>query len=165
MYRSFFAICIGLIALVPVQTARAGGKKAAASVVSFHIETQPEDNPKMIFKQNVNGKDRFFRRGPEISGKDIDSFGPFPADDQVTYGVAFHLKNAGRMRLSAVTAANPGLYLLAAINGRVVDFVLIDREVDDGCLVIWKGVTLAEIKEFDKSFARIGGGKETKKKK
>jgi hypothetical protein len=165
MNRSFFAICIGLLSLVPFQAAQAGGKKASASVVSFHIETQPEDNPKMIFSQPVNGKVRYFRRTPEISGKDIESFGTFAAEDPTTYGVALHLKNGGRMRLAAVTAANPGLYLLAMVNGRVVDFVLIDRQVEDGCLVIWKGVTLAEIKEFDRSFPRIGAGKDQKKKK
>lgn len=163
MYRSFAAICIGLLTLAPLQTARAGGKKAAASAVSFHIETQPEDNPKMITAVNLNGKVRYFRRGPEISGKDIDAFGPFPADDQATYGIVFRLKNSARMRLSAVTGGNTGRYLLAAVNGRVVDYVLIDREVDDGCLVIWKGVTLAEIKAFDKSYPRIGENKKKKK--
>ena len=66
----------------------------------------------MITAVNLNGKVRYFRRGPEISGKDIDAFGPFPADDQATYGIVFRLKNSARMRLSAVTGGNTGRYLL-----------------------------------------------------
>ena len=42
------------------------------------------------------------------------------------------------------------------VNGRVVDAVLIDKQVDDGYMVIWKGIGKAEIDAFDAMVPRIG---------
>lgn len=141
----------------------AGGKAEDAPIISFHMETEPTDNPKMIFPATTqDGKQRAFRRLSDISAKDVVAFGPFPDDlGGETYGVALRLKPAAARRLAAVTAVNQGKYLLARVNGRVVDAVLIDKEIDDGILVIWKGVTLQEINMYDKEVPRIGA-KETK---
>lgn len=64
-------------------------------------------------------------------------------------------KTAGS-RLAAISTANQGLWLLTMVNGRIVDGVLIDKPVEDGLLVIWKGVTASEIRAFDKERPRIG---------
>ena len=121
------------------------------------METEATDNPKMIFPQMTNGQQRFFRRMPEISIKDIVSFNPFPSDaGGDDYGIVFTLKPSAARRFSAVTNANQGRWLIAQLNGRVVDGVLIDKTVNDGNLVIWKGVTLADIATLDKSLPRTG---------
>ena len=143
-----------LLMLVAV-TAWAGGEKKAAQV-SFHIETEGTDNPKMIFPSQVMGEQRFFRRTPEISSKDLVAFSPFPADDQASYGVLFQLKDNARTRLAAVTTNNQGKWLVCQAFGRIVDGVLVDKPVDDGALVIWSGLTLEEIRELDKVMPRIG---------
>ena len=70
--------------------------------------------------------------------------------------MVFRLKGNAARRLSAITAANQGRWLLASLNGRAADAVLIDTQIDDGVLVIWKGVTLADIELLDKSFPRAG---------
>ena len=135
----------------------AGGKKDDASAVSFHLETEAGDNPKMIFQQPMpNGQARHFRRMPEISSKDLTAFSPFPADDGVSYGVMFKLKGNAQRRLNAVSTNNQGRWLLAMANGRAVDAVLIDKPVDDGFIVIWQGVTEQEIKQLDKALPRLG---------
>lgn len=136
----------------------AGGEKQVAQV-SFHVETEGTDNPKMIFPYEVLGEQRFFRRIPEISSKDLVAFNPFPADDQASYGVLFQLKDNARRRLAAVTSVNQGKWFVCQAFGRIVDGVLIDRSVDDGALVIWKGLTLEEIREIDKVMPRIGEAK------
>ncbi|MEI6175718.1 MAG: hypothetical protein WCS43_02400 [Verrucomicrobiota bacterium] len=131
------------------------------------METDENENPKMTFKQLANGQTRFFRRMPEFSTKDIVSFSPFPSEVGEGYGVIFKLKDNAARRLSAITNVNQGRWMIAQVNGRIVDGVFIDKQVDDGALVIWKGVTLQDVTLFDTSLPRIGeeGKKKPKKKK
>ena len=144
-----------VLALTP--TVFASGKKEIKASVSFHMETESTDNPKMIFQQMAYGKSRAFRREPEVSTKDIVSFTPFPSDaGGDDYGVVFILKDNAAKRLSAITNINQGKWMLTQINGRVVDGVLIDKPVNDGRLVIWKGATLADVTIFDGDLPRIG---------
>lgn len=146
---------MGLFLLAGGLSAWAGGDKKTAQV-SFHIETEGTDNPKMIFPHQVMGEQRFFRRIPEISSKDLVAFTPFPAEDQASYGVMFQLKDHARRRLAAVTSVNQGKWLVSQAFGRIVDGVLVDGPVDDGAIVIWKGLTIEEIRELDTVMPRIG---------
>jgi hypothetical protein len=130
--------------------------------VSFHLETDVNNNPKMIFEQTIGGKKRYFSRSPEFSTKDITAFSPFLSDNQSDYGIVFQLRKSAASRLENITMANQGKMLIAAVNGRVVDGVIIDQSVKDGVLVVWNGIQEAEIKEYDKLAPRIG---EDKKKK
>lgn len=142
---------------LPANLAEAGGKAEETPVVSFHLETDQAENPKMIFSIEIAGKTRHFRRLPEISTRDIAAFKPFPGDDGAdTYGIVFQLKNPGARRLANITNANQGRMMLAMANGRAVDAVMIDKQVDDGFLVVWKGITEAEIQLYDKAAPRIG---------
>lgn len=156
-----------LVLLAVAPSAWAGGKADAKSIVSFHMETDANDNPKLIFPQEIGGKVRYFRRLPEVSSRDIVAFNPFPSevggDD---YGIMFQLNDNAAGRYAALTNANAGRYLLAGINGRIVDVVTIDTEVKDGFVVVWKGATLADIKSFEKDWPRLdGAGQKNKKKK
>jgi hypothetical protein len=139
--------------------ATAGGKKNNDAIIAFHMETDPGDNHTMIFNQFVAGKERIFRRMPEVGTKDIETFNPFPSQDGEGYGVVFRIKNAAKHRLAAVTANSSGRWFIARINGRIVDGVVIDQQINDGELVIWKGVSLAEVNELDKRFPRFGAKK------
>jgi hypothetical protein len=139
----------------------AGGDKKIAQI-SFHVETEDSDNPKMILPYELAGKQRYFRRMPDISSKDFVSFNPFPSEDQSSYGVLIQLKESSGKRLTAVTTAEQGKYMVCQAFGRVVDAVMIDRPVNDRVIVIWKGLTMDEIRELDKVLPRIG--QEEKKK-
>lgn len=152
-----------LLACALPATLQAGGKASNKAVLSFHIETDENDNPKMIFSQMTNGKVRYFRRLPEVTTKDVASFMPFPTEGGEGYGIVFKLKDNASARLVAITNANQGRWLLAQLNGRIVDGVLIDKQINDGCVVIWKDVTLADVNLFDASLPRIG--QDGKKKK
>jgi hypothetical protein len=163
MHRRTAALCLLLTLFLPASLF-ASGKKEDKAAVSFHMETEGTDNPKMIFSQLAAGKNRFFRRMPEIMIKDVTSFTPFPSDDGPgDFGMVFLLKENASRRLSAITNANQGKWMIAQVNGRVVDGVMIDKQVDDGRLVIWKGITLADVALFDEELPRIG--QEGKKKK
>jgi hypothetical protein len=154
-----------LSALSLVGTVYAGAKKEAKASVSFHMQTEASDNPKMIFPQMANGQTRYFRRSPDFILKDVVSFSPFPSEFPGDYGILLKLKGNALNRLDALTNLNQGKWLLSQINGRVVDGVLIDKQVTDGVLVIWKGVTLADIAVFDEELPRIGEEGKKKKKK
>ena len=131
-----------------------GGKNENKASVTFHLETEATDNPKMIFPQGVGNQTRYFRRMPEIGIKDIVSFSPFPSDTGESFGIVFRLKGNAVNRLAAVTAANQGRWLISQVNGRAVDGVIIDKQVSDGFIVIWKGVTLADVEILDKKLPR-----------
>jgi hypothetical protein len=152
-----------LVLLLSVSPSWAGDKKGKNMAVSFHLETDANNNPKMIFEQMIGGKKRYFSRGPEFTAKDITAFSPFLADNQNDYGIVFQLRGSAANRLENVTMANQGKMLIAAVNGRVVDGVIIDQPVKDGVLVVWNGIQEAEIKEYDKLAPRIGEDKKKKK--
>ena len=149
------ALTLGL-ALLTSLPALAGGKKQQMAGIAFHIETNPGNNPNMVFEQFVAGEQRVFGRVPEISAKDIEAFNPFPSQDGQGYGVLLKLKRNASNRLAALTADNVGRWMLARVNGRIVDGVIIDQQIGDGELVIWKGLSLAEIQGMDKKLPRIG---------
>ncbi len=134
----------------------AGGNKGKKVDVSFHIETEASDNPKMIFPHEVMGKQRFFRRIPEVSSNDFVAFSPFPSEDQASYGVILQLKDNARRRLAAVTQISSGKWLVCKAFGRIVDGVLVEDPVDDGVVVVWQGLSIGEIGQLDESLPRIG---------
>ncbi|MGC4013612.1 MAG: hypothetical protein QM755_03695 [Luteolibacter sp.] len=143
----------------------AGGKKENKVTVTFHIEADNNDNPKLIFPEPVGGRVRIFRRLPDITIRDIKDFAAFQAKDGVSYGLLISLKDNAATRLAAITATNPERYLLAMVNGRAVDAALIDKQITDGKLVIWKDVTALEIQELDKQVPRSGKDKAKDKDK
>jgi hypothetical protein len=141
----------------------AGGKKEVKSTVSFHIETAGTDNPKMIVPHAIGGQQRYFMRSPEIDSKEVQSFSPFPSEVPEQYGIVITVKPTAVGRLAAVTNVNQGRWMIAQLNGRIVDGVIIDKQISDGRLVIWSGVTLQDIALLDQQYPRTG--EEGKKKK
>jgi hypothetical protein len=164
MQPRFAAILMALIATLS-PTVHAGGKADNKASISVHLETENTDNPKMIFQQEIGGNTRYFRRMPEVSIKDIIAFSPFPSEGGGDFGVVFKLKENVAKRLSAITSSNQGRWLVTMINGRAVDGVLIDKQIDDGVIVAWKGLTMADIAVFDDSLPRIGQNGRKKKEK
>ncbi|QTN33211.1 hypothetical protein HZ994_13110 [Akkermansiaceae bacterium] len=140
--------------------ASAGGNKGEPAKVSFHIETEGTDNPKMIFPHGVMGKQRFFRRIPEITSKDFAAFSPFPAEDQASYGAMFQLKGNAAKRFAAVTNANQGKWLVCLAFGKIIDGVVIDAPVDDGIIVVWRNFSIKEIEQLDETLPRIAARKD-----
>ena len=160
------ATLAALITLVAAPLGRAGGHPGELGMVTFHLEIDPDGATKKIaFSQMDDGKARYFLRSPEFTLKDMVAFSPTPSGAGEDYGLVFQLKPPARRRLQALSVANPGRYLLAQANGRVVDGVWIDKPVEDGMLVIWKGITTGDIKLFDKVLPRIGAKDKAKKPK
>ncbi len=131
-----------------------GGKKAPVLTVSFHLQAEAGD--RRVLKQLTAGREVAYRAAAEITTKDIRAFRPFPSDDGQTYGVVFQLTKVAAGRLKNLSTAHRDKLLLAVVNGQVRDAVVIDRPVVDGLIVIWKRISLAEVKLADKHVPRIG---------
>lgn len=124
--------------------------------ISFHMEAQKTDNPKMIFPVTMNGQERVFSRAPEFTLKDMASFRPFPSKDNPNqFGIAIYLKPHDAKRLSLATNANQRRWLAAKVNGRTVDVTIINAQVNDSTLVIWDNLTLADIASIEKALPRV----------
>ena len=134
----------------------ANGKKAPPASISFHVEGSSVEGPKFVRQVKTVAGQRYFRKVPEISTKDIVAFSPFPADDKTTYGIVFKLSKRAAQRLNTTTNLNRGKLLLAIVNGQAVGVVRIDKPVTDGMLVIWSGIQEHEIKLYDQLAPRIG---------
>ncbi len=145
-----------LLAALPFSPALAGGKKNNEVKITFHLQADANENPKMIFPQLTNGREVFYRRLSEVSERDIAHFNPFPSRDGDGYGLLLQLKPGAVTRINAVTSDNINRWLLAMVNGRVVDAVFIEKPINDGQLVIWKNVGEGEVHAMDKKFPRIG---------
>ncbi|MEI6606664.1 MAG: hypothetical protein WCP35_15255 [Verrucomicrobiota bacterium] len=160
------ATLAALITLAISPFGQAGGKAGELGMVTFHLEIDASGaSQKIAFSQMDNGKMRYFLRTPEITMKDMVAFSPIPSGAGEDYGLVFQLKATASQRLYSLSVANPGKYLLAQANGRVVDGVWIDKPVSDGMLVIWKGITTGDIKLFDKELPRIGAKDKAQKAK
>jgi hypothetical protein len=145
--------------------ASAGGKADRKAAVSFHIQTDENENPKMLLPpQEMNGRTLYFRRMPEVYTKDLTTFSPFPAEGGGDYGAVFRLKGSAVGRLAAITSANQGRWLAAMVNGRIVDGVLINKQIDDGVLVVWKGLNIDDIAAIEQTLTRFGAEDGKKKK-
>lgn len=152
-----------LATLLGTPTLKASGRKDDKARMSIHFETEATDNPKMILPKEIGGKTRFFSRTSEISMKDIKAFKPFvPEDGGGDTGVILMLKPGAVERLSGMTHMNQGRYWIVQLNGRIVDSAIIDKPVEDGVVVVWKGVTAADIESLDKTIPRVGQAKKAK---
>jgi hypothetical protein len=149
-------LAAALLSVLLLPSVLAGGKKPEGLSVNFHLQGNRDDGPNRVFAQLTAGQEIYYQLAPAFSSKDFTSFVPFPADDGASYGVLVKLNAGAATRLTSITADNRGQYLLAIVNGQVRDAVLIDRAVDDGVLVIWQRISIAEVRQADAAMPRIG---------
>jgi len=153
--RMIRSACLALCALALTAHADAAGKNDKSPVVSFHLEGHETDNPKMIFPRETKAGRKVFRRVPDISAGDVQAFAPFFGESGAI-GVVFQLKAGATRRLSAISGSNIGSWILPQFNGRPMEAMIIDTQVNDGQIVVWDGVTAAEIALLDAKYPRIG---------
>lgn len=148
-------VLVTLAAFAAAPLAEASGKKAPKSKVSFHVETEPGEGRNVIFEQMVAGEKKVFRIIPEITTSDIVAYRTFPSETG-DFGIEFQLNDRARKRLYSLSSTHQNKWLVAQANGRVVDAVIIDRPVQDGRIVIWKGISPQEVKALEGTLPYIG---------
>lgn len=133
------------------------GKKYKLYLVTFHLEAEKTDNPKMITPVKLGKEHRqyFFSKIPTFTDHDIKWFYPFTAEDGVSYGAAFQLKDHALTELKAISLTNQGKLLGLRCSDAPLQAVLIDRPITDGVVVIWSGLQQRHLQEFRKRFPHV----------
>lgn len=135
----------------------AAGKKSDMHLITFHVEGEQTDNPKFLtpVKLGTEHRQYFFNKVPSFTDRDIQWFYPFTAQDGVSYGASFRLKDHAATELRAVTLTNQGKLLGLRCSDAPLQAVLIDRPNDSGIVTIWGGLQQRHLKEFRKRFPHV----------
>ena len=133
------------------------GNKYKLYLVTFHLEGEETDNPKMITPVKLGAEHRqyYFSKLPSFTDHDIAWFFPFTASDGVSFGAAFRLKEHAAIELKAITLTNQGKLLGLPCSDAPLQAVLIDRPIDDGVIVVWSGLQQRHLQEFRKRFPHV----------
>ena len=148
-------LILSLLALTCLVPAYGFGKKENKNRLTFHLEGDQTDGPKMVFPLPMGNKKRFFLKSPLTFTKELVAYTPFFAEDG-TAGATFAFNRGAMTRIAAMTTQNQGKWLVAMLNGRPVDAVFIKNPVNDGKLVVWQGIKESEILAFDYVLPHIG---------
>ena len=133
--------------------------KEPTFLISFHEEGEAIEGPKKVKPFPVNGETKYFRTMPIFTQINIKSYWPFPSEDG-SQGAVFWLDTTGQHVLERVGVANRGQYVAAAVNRVPIDLLLVDGQVSDGRIVIWKGLApeLFQMIDKEKKIKRVTGG-------
>lgn len=148
------SLALSFVLLAATLWCPAAGKKSQNFLVSFHLEADQTDNPKFIVPVKLGSEHRqyFFKKIPEFTDKDIEWFYPFLSEDGVSYGAAFRMKEYAAVQLKAFTLTNQGKLLGLRCSDAQLQAIIVDRPIDDGIVVIWKGLQQRHLQEFQKRF-------------
>lgn len=149
---------LALIAALAIPPAAdAGGRKSKVHLVSIHIEAEQTDSPKFVTPVKLGSEHRqyFFKNIPVFTDSDIAWFYPFSAEDGVSYGAAFKLKEHAAVNLKGITLTNQGKLLGLRCADAPLKAVLIDRPLDDGIVVMWSGLQQRHLQQFQKRFPHV----------
>jgi hypothetical protein len=172
MRLPFPAVCRWLPVLVlsaalclPGNEAGAAGRKRRDPTifVRFHVEVTQAD-PTFATEVTAGDPPRkvLVEKLPSISEKDIASFYPYQAADG-TYSAVFQLDEHGRVTLETLSEESRGKSIVAAVNGRPVALLTIDKPVVDGIIFIPRGLTEMDIRQLGESYDIMGKDYDPKK--
>lgn len=149
-------------------SAQAAGSKRRDPVIAvrFHAEVNSFD-PTFAAKVVAGNPPRqlIVEKIPSLSERDIASFYPYKANDG-TYSAVFQLDRHGQAVLEALSSEVRGHFIVAAINGRPVTLLKVDKIISDGIIFIPYGLTEGDIRALGQSYSLMGqtdSDKETRK--
>ncbi len=138
----------GFTLLMASSFALAGDGKQKHTI-AFHAEGNPADGAKRSFTHPVAGEMKSFQMTPTITQMDFAGFVPFRAEDG-SFAAAFILDEHGALKLNQLTAGRKTTNVVASVDMKPVDVMVIDREVKDGIIVLWKGLGASHIEYLEK---------------
>lgn len=146
--------------------ASAAAKKKPVVLVRFHAEANIRDTSTFAIPAQLTNPPReiHIEKVATISERDIEAIYPFRAPDG-TMGCAFKLDNHGTFALVTLTTEKKGRAIVAAVNGRQVADMIIDRPVKDGIITIPRGLADAEIALLEQTHPILGRPVDPKKRK
>lgn len=135
----------------------AAGNKSKGKSISFHLEGEQTSSSKFVMpiKLGSEGREYFFSKAPTFTSSDIEWFYPFRSENGQSFGAAFRLKTRAALELKDMGRTSPGKLLGISVAGSGLQAVIIDRPVNDGIIVLWRGLTQEHLELFQKSFPHI----------
>lgn len=157
MNRPLICIVASLTSLLLAGCAALTGKDQKKFLITFHVQGTDMDSPRSIFRQTIPGKPYpvVFKVIPEFSQNNIAAMHAFPAESGNGFGATLRLDFRGANALDLITRTRTGEIMLAMVNGQAVDYVTIDRPVNDGVITIWEGIPQQVITEMEKKYPPI----------
>jgi hypothetical protein len=147
-------LCFGLI---HVNVASANGKKRPPISITFHFETDSVEGKKLSIPAETPMGTKYIQKSPSFTTNDFIAYFPFVSPhEEAGYGVALQLNKTAAMRLKALSVENVGKYIVVNINGKVVDMLYVDGEVDGRVITIWRGVDPQILELVNPMLPRIG---------
>lgn len=144
MKQGLFTIFLCAIGLLCI----GAGSKSKAYLVTFHMEGDETDSTKFVTPVKLGSEYRqyFFKTMPSFTDKDFLWFYPFVSEDGQSYGAAFRLNDVKAQELTAITIENQGRLFGTRVLDAPLTAVIIDRPINDGVVVIWKGLSQNHLK-------------------
>ena len=149
-----------LAAFAPIVSSFANGKKQSAVTITFHTEATNLESKKLTYEIDTPKGKRFMNKTPFITTSDIVAYNAFSSPHNPDmYGVSFQLNRAGSSRLKMTSGQYSGKWIMCTINGKVVDMLYIDRQIDGRVITIWRGVDQTMLNACNHLAPRIGESK------
>lgn len=120
-------------------------------MITLHMEGSSIEGNGMVFPEHIGypPKVRHFRITPELTQKQVVAYYPFRAEDDRSNGAVLVLGDTGQRRLFSATSTNQGKILLVKVEGRTADYLMVDRPVRDGMILIAQGISDEVMALFD----------------
>lgn len=148
-------MCVCLLSVLAMPASVNGaGRKKGGFFISFHVEGDKSEGDRRVAEDSIDGRTVYFRRTPLITHKHLDGYWPFPAEDG-TWGAAFRLTSTGQRRLNTAGLTERGRLLRVVVNMRMADVLLIDKQPEDGMIVVWKGLTDDDLRQLEKQMPQL----------
>jgi hypothetical protein len=156
-----------LLVLMPGLCCLGMGKKQPDLNIRFYTETVKGDTDSFSVPVTLlNGNKIFIDQIANVSERDIVAVSPDPVEKpDGSGGCLFKLDDHGTMSLDSLSVEKRGTLLIAAVNGRQVADLLIDKRITDGTIYIPAGLNVDDMKAILKRYPILGGKKATKKAK
>ena len=152
----FFTLILCLC-LANVNVASANGKKRPPVSITFHLEASNLEGRKLSIPANTPLGTKYIQRSPTFTTKDFIAYYPFVSPHEGgDYGVSLQLRKTAAARLKSVSISNKGKYIVVNINGKVVDMLYVDKEVDGRVITIWRGVPAEFLALVNPMLPKIG---------
>jgi len=150
-------ILLAFLAILTPNALLANGSKRPPLSITFHVEAGSLESKKLSIPVDTKLGKKYIQKSPSFSTKDFIAYHSFvsPHPDE-KYGVALQLSKTAAMRLRHVSTENKGRYMIANINGEMVDMLYIDKTIDGRVMTIWRNVDPKFIDLVNPVLPRIG---------
>ncbi len=133
------------------------GKQYKLHIVTFHVEGEETDNPKMITPVKLGQEHRqyLFQQDPVLQRQGHRLVLSVHRVGRGHLRGGLPAQGARRHELKAITLTNQGKLLGLRCSDAPLQAVLIDRPIDDGVVVVWSGLQQKHLQEFRKRFPHV----------